>query len=232
MIKHLRHHWVAYMLSSILILSGFSFYKSYDFSTPRNATYAMTINDMDMVTCSAVAISPKLMLTAAHCVTPANPDNVYWVQDTRKRATGDLSPKVRVYPIKVNAEADVALLERLEGVFDDYIPVADKSPPADWRIVVVGYPMGSGKHITTGQWVGIAEKTHPNANEKVVTFGKINAPIIYGNSGGGVFRWTGFKWELVGIVSQLRVEPLGFTGILFVFHMGYVVPPENFFLYN
>jgi S1-C subfamily serine protease len=54
------------------------------------------------------------------------------------------------------------------------------------------------------------------------------APTIFGNSGGGVFRYskTRKKYEYVGVPSRISMQPMGFTADA-ITHMGYFIPIER-----
>jgi S1-C subfamily serine protease len=54
------------------------------------------------------------------------------------------------------------------------------------------------------------------------------APTIFGNSGGGVFRYskTRKRYEYVGIPSRITMQPMGFSADA-ITHMGYFIPIDR-----
>ena len=54
------------------------------------------------------------------------------------------------------------------------------------------------------------------------------APTIFGNSGGGVFRFSRARkqYEYVGVPSRITMQPMGFTADA-ITHMGYFIPIER-----
>ena len=51
-----------------------------------------------------------------------------------------------------------------------------------------------------------------------------NAPSIFGNSGGAVYRWSGDnkQYEYIGIPSRISIQPMGFSADA-ITHMGYFI---------
>jgi len=52
-----------------------------------------------------------------------------------------------------------------------------------------------------------------------------SAQTIFGNSGGGMYRWSEKrkKYEYIGIPSRITVQPMGFSADP-ITHMGYFIP--------
>lgn len=143
--------------------------------------------------CSGVVVADGLMLTAAHCYDPelVSVDEV----------------------VKMDREKDLLLVKVPLGC--PCAPIAGSTPEVDDFLRVVGFPLArSVQYLTEGrvQSPSVGEAPHYMA---------ISAPIVFGNSGGGVFNSRG---ELVGIVSAVAVYASGFDGIPFIVpHMGLVV---------
>jgi hypothetical protein len=55
-----------------------------------------------------------------------------------------------------------------------------------------------------------------------------SAQTIFGNSGGGMYRWSGKRktYEYIGIPSRITVQPMGFSADP-ITHMGYFIPYDR-----
>mgnify|MGYP001589311514 FL=1 len=157
----------------------------------RDTTYQIS---MDWGNCSAVAISPTELLTAAHCVTE--------VGEQFKIFDGTPNDKVFVgtaTAVKDKDDIDLALLILEKGkTFPVYASLASREPLRDEIVVVVGYPMDVQEVLTVGRWQGYS------ADMQLVT-----AQAVFGNSGGPMFIIQNGKYVLAGIGSQV----MGISGV-------------------
>ncbi|MHA2265756.1 MAG: S1 family peptidase [Candidatus Thorarchaeota archaeon] len=98
--------------------------------------------------------------------------------------------------------AVIAILTAEEPVISD---LAAEAPIVADEIYAIGMPLGKGALITDG-FVGHLVTSPLNAN--VLGHWAVSAPIIFGNSGGGVFRKSDGK--LIGI--SVKIATMGFMG--------------------
>ena len=134
-------------------------------------------------------------------------------------------------------EGDIVAYSRVDGG-QDWALIETRDKEAFAPFVASLYPKDKVDSIYVWDEVYAvgASLLHP----PIVTFGHItymddeidnykfwmsNASIIYGNSGGAVFRYSieRDKYEFIGIPSRISVYG-GFTGTTAVSHMGYFVP--------
>jgi len=125
---------------------------------------------------SGVVIAPNLMLTAAHIV------------------DGNSDLKVNGKPIKriikSNAKTDIALIE--VEISCPCVAIAQNIPEMDQKVYTVGYPLGMEQFLTEGR-----VQYFELPKNRMIT----SIPVIFGNSGGGVFTLEDGTYKLVGIVS-------------------------------
>jgi S1-C subfamily serine protease len=155
--------------------------------------------------CAGVWIGSQQILTAAHCVL-----------DRDDGVTVDSSEKIKDYDgktfdalvLRADVRADLALLQALK-VTHGGVHVATQ-----WHIgepvQIVGHPSGDDWVWTQGYISQFDSHESPNegSSDKYKVL-RIQAPIWYGNSGGGCFDAGG---HLVGIAStrSLRVPDVGY----------------------
>ena len=148
-----------------------------EFNNIRQATHLVT---GEFGTCSGVMVAEGHMLTAAHC-------------DQGILVVGVSPAKV----LKKDEDADLLLLK-----VDMGCPCVEigEQPYVDDKVETIGFPLyGSIKLqiLTEGRVQGIL----PDRSK----FYSMTSPIMFGNSGGGVFK----DGKLVGIVSALFGDALG-----------------------
>ena len=173
-------------------VSSYNFHTGFD--QIRAATWQLT---GEQGTCSAVAIKPDVLLTAAHC------------DQKDMLINGKTAIKV-----KKDESTDLMLLY-VPTLNSPVVSVADESPEQDTPVVASGYPLGQGPHLTEGRMQYKEEGGYM----------RTTTPIVFGNSGGGMFAFDGFSYKLVGINSAIAVAPIGFFPIP-VFHMSRVSSTE------
>lgn len=134
--------------------------------------------------CSAVVISPRVALTAKHCVEAI---------DDGKSFTLDGLPVEPILSDRPKHQFDVAILRGNFGC-----PCASLHPgrpELDAPVIMVGFPGGFIKTVTHGTYQGILQ-----TKEERMTL--VTALAHGGNSGGPVFAYGLGQWRVIGIVSR------------------------------
>lgn len=138
--------------------------------------------------CSGAVVAKNRVLTAAHCLQYPN----------EKTVINGFTAKV----LKRDVDVDLMLLE--VETPDSGVPVANKTPAYDTKAYTVGFPLGDqvGQRVVTD---GRVQSKYPMSKPYDLTpFMLVTAPVIYGNSGGGVYAFVEGSWKLVGIVSGMQ----------------------------
>lgn len=153
--------------------------------------------------CSAVAISPTELITAAHCI-PTNTDqrknlNIRSAEVEKGALISEKALYVRVD--KVDYKTDVArlsILTKSEALpsFTDLAP--NFNPAIGTPMFAVGYPRGDVLTLTEGMFTG---EVWLNALGLDAAFYKTTVPITGGSSGGGVYTKIGEEYFLVGLTT-------------------------------
>lgn len=164
------------------------------YQTIRDATWQIK---SEYSSCSAVAIKPDLLLTAAHCDFPG--------------ATIEGKP---VVVVKKNEAADIMVIYVL-GLNSPALALASRNPAVDQKVMLAGFPMGVGEVVTEGRMQGI--NTHFDKPFSLVT-----ALGIFGNSGGPMLVLEDGEYKVAGITSAL--VGAGFQAIT---HLVLTVPLEE-----
>lgn len=179
---------LTYVLATIIGLSSFIgtrvWMDSQSFSAPRS--YVLKA-ESDQGSGSLVMVAPGLALTAAH---------VSGTDGNRLKVNGQL-----IKVVKINFDLDVALV-----AVSAPCPCAPLGvlPEEDDRVVAVGFPLTVSQFATVGHMQGLS----PNNNHLLAS-----APIIFGNSGGGLFAFQQGQWKLVGITVNMAGANLGMFGV-------------------
>jgi S1-C subfamily serine protease len=147
--------------------------------------------------CAAVWVAPRRVLTAAHCVQESK-----WVVDGKTHVQEHDLDILEAHVLKVSKHQDLALVDVLSPLPHDYANVAMFWHQGE-ELSIVGHP-GGEKWVFLRGWI---EKSllysGPFDDDNDVAFLRVQAPIWYGNSGGGA--WDD-KGQLVGIASMMSGE--------------------------
>jgi S1-C subfamily serine protease len=143
--------------------------------------------------CTGVWISDEWILTAKHCTTDDEDNPVKGVAYITDPGTRTLYQSTVVYR---DEKYDLALLLALTRPIHQWAPVAKVHAEVGTAVHIVGHPAGLYWTYLTGQVAGFHLNMTPLADVGPVL--QIQAPIYFGNSGGGAFNDAG---ELVGICS-------------------------------
>lgn len=156
---------------------------------------------------SGTFISQNYILTAFHVV--QNKDEAFI--DIPGRALG---LKCEVLILGEITSLDYAILKLIDPLPEEFeVTIAatnfDEEFHVGAEIYFAGYPQGQSLHITTGILSSISR-----------TFYKSSAPVMFGQSGGGVYDRHG---HLVGIISRMGQLSNGYFQFP-IYHESYYVP--------
>jgi S1-C subfamily serine protease len=166
--------------------------------TPFTATVALKQDGK--IFCAGVWVGRLQVLTARHCVADIEPGDTVTVQDY----AGATFPMVL---LREEARVDLALLGTPfapEHVF--------ATLPTSWHVgeplAIVGHPNRQPWCFFRGYIAAVQEHDAPDDDAGKMQMLWVQAPVWYGNSGGGAFDLDG---HLVGIASMrsLQIPDLG-----------------------
>lgn len=138
--------------------------------------------------CSGVVISPGVVLTASHCLSPA---------EMLTLKPGGTKPVVIA---SGDDRLDYALLRFPAAEAPcPCAPIAEREAAPDESVVIVGYPRGILTQVVTlGESQGVQDNPRMQYGRRLVT----TAPVAGGNSGGGVFVYRDGEYQLVGVLVE------------------------------
>lgn len=183
------------------------------------------------VRCSGVWVSDHTILTARHCVADANltPLEKFLAENdpffdppspvggtvlfSVKEDMGTPSKTRTSVVTKVDDTNDLATLYVIDAPMHPYAYVAAISPDVGDEVHIEGHTMGQPWTYLHG-FISAYRPKMSGPHDRVANELQVEAPVYFGNSGGGVFDKYG---QLVGIASYISQAP----------DTGYVCPPEE-----
>jgi hypothetical protein len=141
--------------------------------------------------CGGVMVAPMRLLTAAHCVS-----------DGAKMEAGPNHMPLKI--LRLDAAKDLALAA--VAIDCPCAPIATDVVEVDEPVLVIGYPLNDTLEVqvaTEGRAQGYASLGSSRSRLRTT------APVMPGNSGGGLFVRRRFHWELAGISHALVLYPAG-----------------------
>lgn len=160
-------------------------------NVPREAVYRIG-GYLDGGHCSSVAVGPRLVLTAEHCVSDDLTLQVLKFNSDYEEV-GQTHEKLKV--IRTNKKYDQALFEVMDPSVDlNYVKICETElDDKDFGkpVTAVGFPLVITKLETKGTYQGFMDIDHL-MGEDYKPFYLVQIPIAGGNSGGGLFRVEGY----------------------------------------
>ncbi len=139
--------------------------------------------------------------------------NYRWTQ----RAVGASTMKADI--VAYEADQDLALVKFIAPEAQPVASIYAQDKEHELRVGMEVIAIGAGMGADPIQTEGILSQFGQEIDRK--EYWAETAPIIFGNSGGGLFLKDTF--ELIGVPARVRVVP-GFLSRSAVTHMGYAIP--------
>lgn len=157
----------------------------------------------DRAMCSAVAVSPTQLVTAAHCISPNLSIRIYNEGFDRRGEKWEVRSysSYNVQVVRTDKGGDVAFLELLDrDVKLNAINIADAyAPKFGDHLLAIGYPRTDELTLTEGMFTAIADLPELGMTG---AFYKTTVPITGGSSGGALVRDFGDgDFRLVGLAT-------------------------------
>lgn len=161
------------------------------------------LHTSDRAHCSAVAVSPTQLVTAAHCIAPNLSIRVSNEGFDRRGEKWEIRSysSYTVNVVRTDKGGDVAFLELLApDVKLNPIDIADVyAPKFGDRLLAIGYPRTDELTLTEGMFTAIADLPELGMTG---AFYKTTVPITGGSSGGALVRDYGDgDYKLVGLTT-------------------------------
>lgn len=192
------------LAASVILTLGMSVAHASETNVPRESVYRIG-GYLDRSHCSSVAIGPKLILTADHCVADNLALQIINFDENYKESS---TIHAKLTKVKQLPEYDQALFSVNSPVELKYTRLCERElEEGDFGkpLTAVGFPLVITKLETKGTFQGYMDLSELMGQE-YKPFYLANLPIAGGNSGGGVFRVEGSKegeaqWCLTGLAT-------------------------------
>lgn len=158
----------------------------------------------DRFACSAVAIEPQTLLTAAHCVPTAESQRKGLNIRIEKKDGPDVisfeSMSVSVEDVDYKNDTARIKLKDLDKSLFFTTDISDEyDPTIGQKVFAIGYPRGAELTLTEGMFTAHSWIDDlPGMNGP---FYKTTVPIMGGSSGGGLYQMVGDEYFLVGLAT-------------------------------
>lgn len=190
--------YVVGALTALGIMFGASGASASSIDEIGDATFKLFDKNGDAF-CSSIAIDERTLITANHCVEVGENIRIY----TYDSDLNIIAEKVLyVKALRTLKGMDVAILEVLDPDFrfESFVDIASNeeanSVGFGQDVIAIGYPAALELTVTEGLF-GQTIKS-PSSNWEGF-LNRFTAPIIGGNSGGGLYAKFGDEWKLIGI---------------------------------
>ena len=159
------------------------------------------------------------ILTVDHILGDQSSVLLRWTQSEHLIPSDDFLEADVVATDKIQDLALLRVRDKTQGTSAIAHFLSDDEPIAVFDRI---WAVGSGLGFPTFPTEGIISNTEVLDEPK--RYIQFSAPIIYGNSGGGLFRWSGKhkRYEFVSIVRALMPLPNGIP----ITHMGLAIPTD------
>lgn len=152
------------------------------------------------------------------------PVDAYWFEYIRYSInTGKRGQRAEI--VAYNAKMDLALI-RLVDTENIISPVSPIIPQDDTvhlmeSVWAIGSGMGFPPFATRGEIAAV------DGRQSGMTYIMSTAPIVWGNSGGALFRWSNdrVRYELIGVPSRITMAGFRFP----IFQMAWSIPAETIY---
>jgi S1-C subfamily serine protease len=152
------------------------------------------------------------------------PVDAYWFEYIQYSInTGKRGQRAEI--VAYNAKMDLALI-RLVDTENIVTPVSPIIPQSDTvhlmeSVWAIGSGMGFPPFATRGEIAAV------DGRQSGMTYMMSTAPIVWGNSGGALFRWSDdrTRYELIGVPSRITIAGFRFP----IFNMAWSIPAETIF---
>lgn len=211
------------LLTGSLITSALGGANALTLSEAADATYPLYEDGRRM--CSATAVSPTQLITAAHCIDGVkDKDNIISTGIEKTDAKQKILSKTFNYLlfVRTDKKKDVAFLELKDKSmrFDTYVEICKTSIDLKMGdpLWAIGYPKGLEKTLTNGMFSSPVDMEGLTEGDLEGVFYKTTVPLTGGNSGGGLYRREGMGYCYTGTATA------GFRDVDF---MTYFSPIES-----
>ena len=184
------------LVSSLLIgCSNFVATEEKTIQKIQKSTVEIVDNDKD-TKCAGVWISEKYIVTAAHCVTSEEDENMsidtVYFKDYEESISNNIVHKAKVYAIDDKNDVSILMNNHLTHL---WVNITNHFYDGE-KVWILGHPSGYTYSLSAGIVSGLKIMNSPkNQHVKVI---QVSGSAWFGSSGGGVFNANG---DLLGVCS-------------------------------